>query len=93
MDILTYISKTVTNKYRDPDSRTSTFTMGGYFIYLPISEDSNKFQKLKQCVFDNCFMNQGQKSYNFSLFSKMQSVYWGLKKFVRLWLWKRAKPA
>ena len=93
MDILTYISKTVTNKYRDPASRTSTFTMGGYFIYLPISEDSNKFQKLKQGVFDNCFMNQGQKSYNFSLFSKMQSVYWGLKKFVRLWLWKRAKPA
>ena len=45
MDILTYISNMVTNKYKDPDSRTSTFTMGGYFIYLPLSEDSNKFQK------------------------------------------------
>ena len=93
MDILTYISKTVTNKYRDPASRTSTFTMGGYFIYLPITEDSSKFQKLKEGVLDNCFMSQGQKSYNFSLFSKMQSIYWGLKKFVKIWRWKHAKSA
>lgn len=93
MDILTYISNTVTNKYKDPDSRTSTFTMGGYFIYLPLSEDSNKFQKLEQGVLNNSFMDQGQKIYNFSLFSKTQSVYWGLKKFVKIWRWKRAKSA
>ena len=47
MDILKYISNTVTNKYRDPASRTSTFTFGGYFVYLPLTEDSNKFEKLK----------------------------------------------
>jgi hypothetical protein len=67
--------------------------MGGYFIYLPITEDSSKFQKLKEGVLDNCFMSQGQKSYNFSLFSKMQSIYWGLKKFVKIWRWKHAKSA
>ena len=93
MDILKYISNTVTNKYRDPASRTSTFTFGGYFVYLPLTEDSNKFEKLKEGVLDNSFMNEGQKTYNFSLFSKMQAVYWGLKKFVKIWRWNRSKPA
>ena len=91
MDILKYISNTVTNKNRDPVCRTSTFTFDGYFVFLPLSNETNKFERLKSGVLENCFMNQGQKNFNFSLFRQTQATYWGLKKFARVWKWKRAK--
>ena len=86
-----YISKSVAIQHKTPESERTKFTYDGYFIFMPLSDTTNKFERLRKGILNNSFMTQGQKNYNFSLFRQTQAIYWRLKKAVRLWKWKRAK--
>jgi len=59
------------------------------FCLLP----QDKLKKIKSTVLDNIFIQDGQKIYYFSIFTKIQRSYWAFSKLAQLWRWKKARQS
>lgn len=91
MEILSYIASRVTD---DENSKNLHFFPYGAGIFIFIAADSekiNKFQKLREMVLNNAFLDAGQKAFYMTTFRKIQNVFWCLKKVIRHWRINRAK--
>jgi hypothetical protein len=70
MEILSYIASRVTD---DENSKNLHFFPYGAGIFIFIAADSekiNKFQKLREMVLNNAFLDAGQKAFYMTTFRK-----------------------